>query len=399
MGRASITGRKSSSGLSRALVPALTFVAVGVGGAFATGREVIEFGAAYGALGWGTGVSVIVAFALIGYIFYEMARRHQLFDYRSMLRHLIGRFYWLFDVVYVFLALIILGVLASGSGSILEVTLGLNHWIGVGLVVVATGLVVFSGTQFIERFNGINSTLLIFGYVLFGLLVIPGNWGQVVNILNSGNHELQPDASIWSAALTGLVYAGLATVVFPATLITVRHLRSRREAVAAAGLTSGFFALLWFLTYFSLIGFYPQEDVFDAPVPWLQMLQGQGNWVVVVYGILVGWTLIATAVGLTHAVLVRVDQNLRDFGRQPLSGRARGGVTVGVLVVCLGLAQIGIIDLIAVGYFAGGVALIAVFVVPLVLRGGNLFLPGTNVVYLPDRSDSKLETERTAAHD
>ena len=36
----------------RILLPALIFQSVAIGGAYATGREIVEFGAKYGALGW-----------------------------------------------------------------------------------------------------------------------------------------------------------------------------------------------------------------------------------------------------------------------------------------------------------------------------------------------------------
>src|SRR5690606_41545734 len=80
----------------------------------------------------------------------------------------------------------------------------------------------------------------------------------------------------------------------------------------------GLYVVPWFLTYFALMGYYPEEEVFDAPVPWLTMLQDTDRWVVIVYGVLVGWTLVATAVGLIQSVLLRIDNKI---GRASCRGR------------------------------------------------------------------------------
>ncbi|WP_067793037.1 YkvI family membrane protein [Actinomadura formosensis] len=385
---ASSSGRVEDGGASAGpggvLIPALMFQAVAIGGAYATGREIIEFGAGHGALGWGAGLAMAVTGSLISYLVYETARRHRLFDYRSLLRHLIRRFYWLFDAIYIPLAVAIVAVLASATGNILGDTLGLNYWAGVALIILLTGAVTFRGTEVVERFNGIGTVLLMLGYILFAALVIPSNWDRVGQVMSSGDHSLKPDATIWDAVLLGVIYVGLAFVIFPSTLMTVRHLRSRRDAAKAAALTGGLYVVPWFLTYLALMGFYPDSKIFDAPVPWLKMLDGKGTWVVIVYGILVGWTLVATAVGLIQSILLRIDQNLVDNGRPVMPSRLRVAITLAVLIAGAALSQFGIIDLIGVGYLIGAIALILVFGIPLAVRGAKYFLPRTDVPVVPE---------------
>src|SRR5690606_11653401 len=135
------TGKTSA--FAAVLMPALMFQAVAVGGAYATGREIIEFGAVYGALGWTAGIAIAVLGALFAYLVYETARRHQLFEYRAMTRHLIGKFSWVFDAIYIPFAIAILAVLSSATGNILRDTLGLPYWLGVGIIVAISAWVVF----------------------------------------------------------------------------------------------------------------------------------------------------------------------------------------------------------------------------------------------------------------
>lgn len=372
---AAVAQERTIPGIARVFVPPLMFQAVAIGGAYATGREIIEFGGVYGAFGWAAGAGIALVGAFLGFLVYETARRYGLYDYRAMMKHLIGRFSWLFDVIYIPFAVLIIAVLSSATGNILHDTLGLNYWVGVGLVIAISAVVSFRGTVLIERFNGIGTILLIGGYFVFSLLVITTRWEEMAAVFAAQDHSLKPDATVFDALIMGMIYVGLGFVVYPSTLMTVRHLKSRKDSVAAGLLTGGLYVVPWFLTFFALMSYYPAAGVFDAPVPWLVMLQDAGTWIVVIYGVLVGWTLVATAVGLVQSIVLRVDSNMQEKTGRPLTGRLKMVIVLGTLLAGTLLSQIGIVDLIAVGYLVGAVLLIVVFGVPLIIKGAKFLLP------------------------
>ena len=353
----------------RILLPGVILQSVLIGGGYATGREIVEFGAKFGALGWIAGLAIFVGFGLMAFLMFETARRFQAFDYRTLLKQLIGPLYWLFDIVYVLLAVLIIAIMAAATGEILSTTLGLNYWVGVVLIVVVVGLLNFYGEGVIERFKTFGTLILYLGYILFAALVISRNWDTVVHTLSSGDHSLHPDVSIWAIVWSGILYVGYNLAVYPAALFTVRRQTRLRETVLAGIVAGLLMTIPWFLTYFALMGFYPREDIFGASVPWLEMLGSHGAWVVVIFGIVVGWTLVETATGMIYALLARVNQNLVDLSRPAMSRRSGGAIAVFTLVLALILAQVGIIDLVAKGYTAMGYAMIAVFAVPLLVRG------------------------------
>lgn len=370
-----IAQERTISGVARVFVPPLMFQAVAIGGAYATGREIIEFGAVYGVYGWAAGVGVALLGAFLGFLVYETARRHGLYEYRAMMKHLIGRFSWLFDVIYIPFAVLIIAVLSSATGNILHDTLGFNYWVGVSIVIAISAVVTFRGTVLIERFNGIGTILLILGYLVFSLLVITTRWDDLVAVFAAQDHSLKPEATPLDAFVLGMTYVGLGFVVYPSTLMTVRHLKSRKDSVAAGALTGGLYVIPWFLTFFALMSYYPASNVFDAPVPWLVMLQDRGAWIVIIYGLLVGWTLVATAVGLVQSIVLRVDSNLQEAKGQGLSTVQKVVIVLGALLAGTALSQVGIVNLIAVGYLIGAVLLILVFGIPLLIKGAKFLLP------------------------
>lgn len=358
----------------RLILPGVILQSVLIGGGYATGREIVEFGATYGALGWIAGLAITIGFGLMAFLMFEVARRFQVFDYRRLLQKLIGPLYWLFDIVYIMLAILIIAIMAAATGEIVQQTMGFNYWVGVVLMIVVVALLIYFGEGLIEKFKSIGTAALYFGYILFAILVISRNWDQVVETFSTVDHSLHPDIP-WIAVLwAGILYVGYNLAVYPAALFTVRR-QTRLRHTLVAGIIAGLFMTIpWFLTYVALMGFYPDPAVFDATVPWLVMLGPEALWVIVLFGIVVGWTLIETATGMIYALVARVDQNLVDAERKPMSRRTGGLIAVGTLLLALILAQVGIIDLISVGYTAMAYAMIAVFGIPLLLRGGYLII-------------------------
>lgn len=358
----------------RWLLPGVILQSVLIGGGYATGREIVQFGAKFGALGWIAGLAIFVGFALMAFLMLEIARRFQVFDYRNLLRILIGPLYWLFDIVYIMLAILIIAIMAAATGAILQETVGTPQWVGIVLIVVVVGLLNFYGEGVIARFKTIGTAMLFAGYLLFATLVITRNWHTIGANLSAGTHSLEPTATVWWVVWTGILYVGYNLAVYPASLFTA-HLQTRLRDTVIAGLVAGVWMTVpWFLTYFALMGFYPDESVFDAEVPWLEMLGAEAGWVLVIFGVVVGWTLIETATGMIYALVARVSQNLVDTKRPPLTRRTSGIIAVCTLLLALLLAQIGIIDLVAKGYTAMAYAMIAVFAVPLLLRGTYLIV-------------------------
>ena len=354
----------------RMVLPGIILQSVLIGGGFATGREIVEYGAKYGALGWLGGIGIFIGFTVMAILTFELARMYKAFDYRSLLQAVIGRFWVLFDVVYLLLAVLIIAVMASATGEILHSTLGLNYWAGVISITILVGILNFYGSGIIEKFKTFGTAALFIGYIIFSILVISNTWDHAAQVFASGDTSFAGgDVSIAAILWSGILYVGYNLAVYPAALFTVKRQKTRKDTVIAGIVAGVLMTVPWFLTYVSIIGFYPSSEVLGAEVPWLQMLNGYGSWAVILFGVVVGWTLIETATGMIHAFIDRVNTHMEERKGTGLNKNQNALIAIGALVLAILFSQIGIIDLISIGYTWLAYGMIAVYAIPFLTIG------------------------------
>lgn len=354
----------------RYVLPGIILQSVLIGGGFATGREVVEFGAKFGALGWAGGLGIFIGFTVMAILTFEVARLFHAFDYRSLIKQFAGPLWVAYDVVYFALAVLIIAVMASATGEILQQTLGLNYWVGVIGITALVGILNFYGEKLIERFKTLGTAALFLGYIIFAIIVISSTSDHATQVFASGDTSFAgSDVALGAVLWSGILYVGYNLAVYPAALFTIKRQTSRRQSVWSGIIAGLLMTIPWFLTYFSLMGHYPSEEVLGASVPWLVMLQDAGAWVVVLFGLVVGWTLIETSTGIIRAFLDRLDTHLKEYGKSGLSGKQSALISILALAGSVLLAQVGIIGLIAKGYTFMAYVMIAVYAIPLLTIG------------------------------
>ncbi|GAA0428087.1 hypothetical protein GCM10008983_00420 [Lentibacillus halophilus] len=378
----------------RYFLPAIILQSVLIGGGFATGREIVEFGAKYGAMGWVAGIGIFVGFTVTAVVTFEFARKFRIFNYRSMLKELIGPFWILFDLIYLFLAILIISIMASATGEIMQTTLGINYWIGVIFITVIVGILNFFGKEFIERFKSIGTLMLMIGYLIFAVLVISTTWQDAISVIRLEDTSFVKDTfNVGTVLWSGILYVGYSLVIYPSALFTVKRQKSRKEAVFSGVIAGILMTIPWFLTYFSILGFYPADNVLGSPVPWLEMLSGFPSFVIVLFGVVVGWTLIETASGMIHAFIDRIDSQIEEHFEKVLTKFQKGIIAVSTLILSILLSRIGIIDLISKGYTAMAYGMILIFGLPLLTIGVY------KIFFMSQSSKAKLEVDAGVSDD
>ncbi len=349
----------------RYLLPGFVFQSVVIAGGYGTGREIVEF---FLTLGPTRGLLAMLLvttpiWGLVALVNYELARRWQMYDYRTFLRELLGPGWIAFEICYVAIMFIVLAVIGAAAGSLLEETFGLPYAVGVSGVLLAVGALVFLGSATIERAMAGWSLVL---YAVYGVLFVWSfsRFGPAIREA----FTLPPPSGSGSWLVGGVEYAAYNLSLIPVVLFALRHVRTTREAVTAGLLTGVIGIVPAVLFYVAMAGHYPA--ILDRPVPANFLLEALGSrgfqiaFQVVLFG-----TLIETGTGMIHAVNERIARTVAERHGSTLPRLARPVTALVLLGAALVLSRFGLVDLIAKGYGTLTWFFLVVYVIPVLTLG------------------------------
>jgi uncharacterized membrane protein YkvI len=345
----------------RFLLPGFVFQSLCIAGGYGTGRELVEFFLLFGPRGGLLGMlpaTLLVSVACA--IAFELARMTHSFDYRSFLKVLLGRAWFIYEIAYLLSILLILAVIGSATGAVLDETFGLHGTTSTVLLLAVIAFLAFKGTRLIE------GVLSVWSFVLYAVYIAV----FVLSLYAFGPHIREALAN-WPAEpgwfLTGTRYGALQLALVPAVLFAATHLTCRRDAVVAGLLAGPILMIPALLFFFAMLGHYP--DIVERPVPVNYILEQLGSPVLLwLFPVVLIGTFIETGTGMIHAFNERLAGGLGALGRA-LPRVARPAIAVALILAALLLSRWGIIDLIAVGYGAMTWVFIGILVVPLLTIG------------------------------
>jgi uncharacterized membrane protein YkvI len=355
-------GVRAPGVLKRYLLPGFIFQSVVIAGGYGTGRELAEFFLPYGPKG-GLLAMMLVSmtfWSLVCAVAFEYARVFQAYDYRTFCRHLLGRGWVVFELTYAAMMMVVLAVIASAAGSILQETFGLPYLVGVVGIMVVIGFLVFEGTGLIEK------VLASWSFVLYGTFIVLFAWSLSAFSTEIGTAlSTEPVGDGWFVG--GIAYAAYNVAIIPALLFGVRHVSTRREALISGGLAGPIAILPGFFLLLAMAGHYPA--IADETVPVNMILEGLGSRTFqIVFQICLFGTLIETGTGLIHGVNERLAMTFQEKGKE-LPTMVRPVIAVTLLVIGALLAQFGLIGLIARGYGTLTWIFLVVVLLPLLTWG------------------------------
>jgi uncharacterized membrane protein YkvI len=348
------------------LLPGVLFQSTLIGGGYASGREIVEFGGRFGALGLWSILVIFLGFALLCALAFEFCRVTRSYDYGNFIRGLLGPLWWAFDLLFIVMAVLVIAIVSAATGEVAQDTVGVPYLPAVTVVIVAVGALILGGGGSIEKFKTFGTVLLYGAFIFFAVVVLLDNWDGVQATLAQGESE----GTFGEALFSGGQYVSYNLVILPAVFFALYRQTSRKETLTS-GFVAGLLASIPFvLTFLCIMAFFPDEAVLGAEVPWLAMLADVGGTALVAfYAFIVIWTLVETATGLVHAIMDRINAGLSAADRTTLSSAQAAGITVVVLIAAVALAQIGIIELIAQGYGMMAYGFFALFALPLLTVG------------------------------
>ncbi len=346
----------------RWLLPGFLFQSVIIGGGYATGRELVEFFLSAGPLGGLISIlAVTVLFSFTLGVAFELSRVTRSYDYRMFFKQILGPAWFLYEIVYIALVVLVIAVLGSASGELVGDRMGIHPVIGTVTMVALIGVLVFYGTTIIEKVLAGWSFLL---YAVYAVLI----WAFLAKFGHKIPAVLATDDLSGPWVVGTIRYVALTSTAVTLILFCVRHMESRRDAFIAGAFAGpiGMLPAIFFLL--GMIASYP--EILEAPVPADYMMQQLDfGWISIAFYIVVFGTFIETGTGMIHAINERIDHVFLE--RATLMPRwLRPAVAMFILFFAVVLAdRVGIINLIAKGYVALAWIFLGVFFVPLLTVG------------------------------
>lgn len=355
--------------LERYVVPGLVIQAVIVGGGYATGRELVEFfvstGPATGLIGMLLTAALFSAGCMVAF---ELARRHQAFDYKSFCVVYLGRFgSTIFELGYFCSLLLVLAVISAAAARLLAEMFGSSELLNATLFLLVVAGLVFFGSRVIERLISVWSVLFYVTYLSMFMLV----WSRFGDEMTAA---IGAEPVRWGTALVnGVSYTGYNICILPILIFVARHFTTRSEALIAGALAGPLVLLPGFALLLTLSTFYPQ--IVSAPLPVTVVLEQLNiGWLRTVVQLVILGALFKTGVGLLHGLNERVARTYADRGSSMPPWLRPAIAAVAMVVAAYFANTIGLIDLIGRGYRYSSAFFLLVFLLPLLTRGTWLVL-------------------------
>ena len=346
----------------RYLLPGFVFESAVIAGGYATGRELVEFFLPAGPWGGVLGMIVSMLFwSAVLMVSFELARMAKAYDYRSFFKLLLGRGWFLFEIAYFALILLVFAVMGAAAGEITHNLFGLPRLVGSMGMIAATGLMVFYSSAVIEKFLAVSVGYLYLVYIVFFVWSFVAFGDRI-----EAAFAAEPVGHGWFKA--GVTYAGYNVATVPAVFFCIRHLTRRREAMVA-GLLAGPLGMLPGVAFFvAMVGY--QDQIASVALPSAFLLGKIGApWFEWAFQIAVLLTLVDTGVPILHAINERVAKVYEERGR-PMPRAMRPALAITVMVISIYAAgAIGLVSLISKGYGWLTYAFIVLLIIPVLTIG------------------------------
>lgn len=347
-------------------MPGAVYQSVAVGGAYGTGRDVVEWVSQYGAIaGLASLILIAVLMALVTGITFEFAVRFQVRDYRVFFKKLLGPFWVSYEIVFLLALLLVLAVASSAAGKILHDSFDWPNSVGVVLMLSLVILFSYFGRKWVEitlTFWGLLMSVLLMAYAALTFMY---KGDAIVEVFHSDDFNFGHD---WNWAISGFQFFLYSAFVLPVVLYTTEYIETRRQAWGA-GLVAALMGMLPCIVYhMTFMAEFP--DVLEQELPTYWMLQQFGSpLLILVYVVVLFGTITQTGVGVLQGINERIDTWCRERHGRPLSQQTHSIFAGGALMVSVMLSNIGIVALVAHGFGSLAWFSLGIFVLPVMTRG------------------------------
>ncbi|MEG1924273.1 MAG: hypothetical protein RR415_00870 [Ruthenibacterium sp.] len=343
------------------------------GGGFASGAQLKSYFINYGIWCLITCIGAQAICAFYNWYIAYFARKHQTYDYSSFNKAFYGKyssvFSNLFELVYIFVLLVVPAVAFSTGGSTLASLTGMPYILCTAVIGVFIFIVAIYGTAIVRKVATALSILIVAGLLIVFIPNIIVQWGSITAEI--GKMAVTP-APILPALWSMIVYAAFQIASSPA--IHSQHAEVLESPADAKGsYILGFFvnSAMILLSTVGVLAIVSSADYDKSALPVLLLIQnGVGGKILLpILSVLIILGSVSTAVNMVAAGTSRVC-HLVDKNYNP-DAKPTAKVIVTTLVLCLvgfGVAQFGLLPLVNKGYGILGYLTFPVIMIPYIVH-------------------------------
>lgn len=344
------------------LLPGFIYQSVIIAGGYATGREIVEFFFGPGPTGGLLGIFVAMTiWSITLAACFELARMTKSYDYQTYFSQTLGKGSILFEIAYMLQIILVISIVGAAAGELLQENYNVDSLWGTCIMMVSVGVLVFYGSNLIEKFLSAWSILLYIAYAAFVILCITVFGDKIAT-----NFASHPVGDGWF--IGGAEYSGYNLATIPAVLFCIRHISTRKEAISA-GLLAGPIAMIPAIFFFvAMMGYYPDIMEQSLPVNYLLTILDVPAFKIIFEIILFG-TFIETCTAMIHSINERIAHTYEIKGKV-MPRTMRPVIALAILFTAIVLAtEFGIVNLIAEGYGTLTYVFIILIILPLFTIG------------------------------
>lgn len=379
---------KKNLSLYSYLVPGFLFQSIIIGGGYGTGNEIAQYFAIHGLCFGIFGMIVTtLVWSLIAALTFDFCRVFKTYDYDSMSRKLLGKIGFLYEVCYLILLFICLGVANATAGQMISEFSGLSKWIGIALLSLGIVLLVISKTSTFENVLSFWSYVLYAVYGIFMIVCIVKFGPMIKEAFNAGGSAYAKEVtdpatggtvsfviggkSLLNAIVDGFKYSFYNLGLIAAILYSVRRCETRRHAVLC-GLLVGVIGIIPAFLLLIAMGGALQDAVYNATHTSTAVsaifAKLNMSWLYIMFEIVFFGTLIETGSATIKAVADRIEIAMSAREKKPNKWRAPV-IAVTLTLIGIGISVFGLTDLISKGYGTICWGFLVVYVIPMMTIG------------------------------
>lgn len=325
------------------------------GGGFASGAQLKSYFINYGIYCLLTCVGAQAICAVYNAYIAYFSRKHETYDYNSFNKAFYGKyslvFSALFELVYIFVLLVVPAVAFSTGGTTLTELTGMPYLVSTAIIGVFIFVVAIYGTAIVRRVATALSILIVVGLLVVFIPNIVVQWGDISANMGTLSAEGLPILpAVWSM----IVYAAFQIASSPA--IHSQHAEALAKPTdAILTYVVGFVvnSAMILLSTVGVLAVVYLEDYATSSMPVMLLIRNGvgGSLLLPILSILIILGSVSTAVNMVSAGTTRICHFL-DKNYDP-DAKPTKKVLVSTLILCLvgfGVAQFGLLPLVNAGY-------------------------------------------------